>query len=97
MTRRGRVGHAKGKPRDTAPPKCRKSLGEELVQPYELPTGADTEAGIARERELISLLGPEWACPGFVPPWSAADTFPADSQGIEVGVEGGSSWRTRRT
>jgi len=29
------------------------------VQPYELPTEAGTEAGIARERELISALGPE--------------------------------------
>jgi hypothetical protein len=45
-----------------APPsECRKPLGEDLVlvQPYELPTEAGTEAGIARERELISLLGPE--------------------------------------
>jgi len=46
---------------DALPPECRKSLGEDLVlvQPYELPTEAGTEAGIARERELISLLGPE--------------------------------------
>ncbi|QRK12164.1 hypothetical protein JQX13_20250 [Archangium violaceum] len=46
---------------DTLPPECRKTLGEELVlvQPYELPTDAGTEAGIARERELITLLGPE--------------------------------------
>ncbi|QRK12159.1 hypothetical protein JQX13_20225 [Archangium violaceum] len=46
---------------DTLPPDCRQTLGEELVlvQPYELPTEAGTEAGIARERELISLLGPE--------------------------------------
>jgi hypothetical protein len=46
---------------DALPPECRKSLGEDLVlvQPYELPTAAGTEAGIARERELISLLGPE--------------------------------------
>jgi hypothetical protein len=43
------------------PPECRTSLGEDivLVQPYALPTEAGTEAGIARERELISLLGPE--------------------------------------
>jgi hypothetical protein len=40
---------------------CREVLGEELVlvQPYELPTEAGTESGMARERELISLLGPE--------------------------------------
>jgi hypothetical protein len=46
---------------DALPPECRTSLGEELVlvQPYELPTEAGTEAGMARERELISLLGPE--------------------------------------
>ena len=46
---------------DALPSECRKSLGEDLVlvQPYELPTEAGTEAGIARERELISLLGPE--------------------------------------
>lgn len=46
---------------DALPPECRKSLGEDLVlvQPYELPTAAGTEEGIARERELISLLGPE--------------------------------------
>ncbi|MGZ3458062.1 MAG: hypothetical protein ACXU86_06095 [Archangium sp.] len=43
------------------PPECRQTLGEKLVlvQPYELPTEAGTEAGTARERELISLLGPE--------------------------------------
>jgi hypothetical protein len=43
------------------PAGCCKRLGEDivLVQPYELPTEAGTEAGIARERELISLLGPE--------------------------------------
>jgi hypothetical protein len=43
------------------PPECRMPLGEDivLVQPYVLPTEAGTEAGIARERELISLLGPE--------------------------------------
>ena len=46
---------------DALPPECRRSFGEDLVlvQPYELPTQAGTEAGIARERELISLLGPE--------------------------------------
>jgi hypothetical protein len=46
---------------DALPPECRQRLGEELVlvQPYELPTEAGTEAGTARERELISLLGPE--------------------------------------
>jgi hypothetical protein len=46
---------------DALPPECRQTLGEELVlvQPYELPTAAGTEAGMARERELISLLGPE--------------------------------------
>ncbi|MFL5351840.1 hypothetical protein [Archangium sp.] len=46
---------------DKLPPECRQTLGEEfaLVQPYELPTEAGTEAGMARERELISLLGPE--------------------------------------
>jgi hypothetical protein len=46
---------------DALPPECRQSLGEDiaLVQPYALPTAAGTEAGITRERELISLLGPE--------------------------------------
>ncbi|WNG43638.1 hypothetical protein F0U60_05660 [Archangium minus] len=46
---------------DSLPPGCSQPLGEELVlvQPYELPTEAGTETGIARERELISLLGPE--------------------------------------
>ncbi|HYO58659.1 hypothetical protein [Archangium sp.] len=46
---------------DALPAECREPLGEDivLVQPYELPTEADTEAGRARERELISLLGPE--------------------------------------
>jgi hypothetical protein len=46
---------------DALPPECRRPLGEDLVlvQPYELPTEAGTEAGKARERELISLLGPE--------------------------------------
>jgi hypothetical protein len=46
---------------DALPPECRQPLGEDivLVQPYALPTEAGTEAGIARERELISLLGPE--------------------------------------
>jgi len=43
------------------PPECRRSFGEDLVlvQPYELPTEAGSEAAIAREREIISLLGPE--------------------------------------
>jgi len=43
------------------PSECLKPLGEDLVlvQPYELSTAAGTEAGLARERELISLLGPE--------------------------------------
>jgi hypothetical protein len=46
---------------ESLPAECRKPLGEDLVlvQPYELPTEAGTEAGRARERELISLLGPE--------------------------------------
>ncbi|WP_309888949.1 hypothetical protein [Archangium sp.] len=46
---------------DALPPECCRPLGEDivLVQPYELPTAAGTEPGIARERELISLLGPE--------------------------------------
>jgi hypothetical protein len=46
---------------DALPPECRQTLGAEfvLVQPYELPSEAGTEAGMARERELISLLGPE--------------------------------------
>ena len=46
---------------DALPAECRQKLGEELVlvQPYELPTEAGTESGMARERELISLLGPE--------------------------------------
>jgi hypothetical protein len=45
----------------TLPAECREVLGEDLVlvQPYELPTEAGTEAGMARERELITLLGPE--------------------------------------
>jgi hypothetical protein len=43
------------------PPDCRTQLGEELVlvQPYALPTEAGTESGQARERELITQLGPE--------------------------------------
>ncbi|KFA93807.1 hypothetical protein Q664_06985 [Archangium violaceum Cb vi76] len=43
------------------PAESRQNLGENLVlvQPYELPTAAGTESGMARERELISLLGPE--------------------------------------
>ena len=46
---------------DALPAECRRPLGEDLVlvQPYELPTEAGTEAGKTRERELISLLGPE--------------------------------------
>ena len=46
---------------DSLPAGCRQNLGEDLVlvQPYELPTEAGTESGMARERELISLLGPE--------------------------------------
>jgi hypothetical protein len=46
---------------DALPSGCRNVFGEDivLVQPYELPTEAGTEAGTARERELISLLGPE--------------------------------------
>jgi hypothetical protein len=46
---------------DALPPGCVRRLGEELVlvQPYELPTEAGTEAGLARERELVRLLGPE--------------------------------------
>ncbi|WPB74782.1 hypothetical protein KYC5002_37955 [Archangium violaceum] len=46
---------------DTLPTGSRQPFGEDivLVQPYELPTEAGTEAGMARERELISLLGPE--------------------------------------
>ncbi|MFY0522688.1 hypothetical protein ACN28I_05610 [Archangium gephyra] len=46
---------------DALPAECRQKLGEELVlvQPYELPTEAGTGSGMARERELISLLGPE--------------------------------------
>lgn len=43
------------------PPECRTPLGEDLVlvQPYALPTEAGTESGEARERELITQLGPE--------------------------------------
>ncbi len=46
---------------DALPAGYRKPLGEDLVlvQPYELPTEAGSEAGRASERELISLLGPE--------------------------------------
>ncbi|WNG57854.1 hypothetical protein F0U59_26175 [Archangium gephyra] len=46
---------------DALPAECRQTLGEDLVlvQPYEQPTDAGTESGTARERELISLLGPE--------------------------------------
>ncbi|MBN1208339.1 MAG: hypothetical protein JXB05_25995 [Myxococcaceae bacterium] len=44
------------------PPGCTKEDlggGIVLVQPYELPTLAGTEEGIARERALIEHLGPE--------------------------------------
>ena len=43
------------------PPECVTRLGDEcvLVQPYELPPEAGTEAARAREQHLISLLGPE--------------------------------------
>jgi hypothetical protein len=43
------------------PPEYHTQLGEELVlvQPYTLPTEAGTESGQARERELITRLGPE--------------------------------------
>jgi hypothetical protein len=46
---------------DALPAECRQELSDELVliQPYELPTQAGTPAGDARERQLISLLGPE--------------------------------------
>jgi hypothetical protein len=46
---------------DALPPEFRQSLGDEfvLVQPYPLPAQAGTDEGNARERELISLLGPE--------------------------------------
>jgi hypothetical protein len=46
---------------EALPPECRQQPGGDivLVQPYELPTAAGTEAGLAREREFISLLGPE--------------------------------------
>ena len=46
---------------DALPAETRRLSGEDivLVQPYELPTEAGTESGMARERELISLLGPE--------------------------------------
>ncbi|QRN98568.1 hypothetical protein JRI60_05860 [Archangium violaceum] len=42
-------------------PEYRQPLGDDLVlvQPYVLPTEAGTEAGAARERELIAHLGPE--------------------------------------
>jgi hypothetical protein len=45
----------------TLPSECVTRLGEELVlvQPYELPTEAGTEAARAREQQLISLLSPE--------------------------------------
>jgi len=46
---------------ESLPAECRQSLGEDLVlvQPYELPTEAGSEAGQARERDLIARLGPE--------------------------------------
>jgi hypothetical protein len=46
---------------NTLPAECRQELSDELVlmQPYELPTQAGTLEGDARERQLISLLGPE--------------------------------------
>jgi len=46
---------------DALPAECRQELSDELVlvQPYELPTQAGTPEGEARERQLISLLGPE--------------------------------------
>ncbi|HYI01296.1 hypothetical protein [Hyalangium sp.] len=45
----------------TLPADYRQELSDELVlvQPYELPTHASTPEGDARERQLISLLGPE--------------------------------------
>jgi hypothetical protein len=45
----------------TLPADARKELGDSitLVQPYELPTQAGTPEGQARERELITHLGPE--------------------------------------
>ena len=45
----------------TLPPDTRQELGDGLVlvQPYELPSQAGTPEGDARERELISRLGPE--------------------------------------
>jgi hypothetical protein len=50
-----------GEQLNALPPECVTRLGEELVlvQPYELPTAAGTEAARAREQQLISLLGPE--------------------------------------
>jgi hypothetical protein len=46
---------------DALPAEYRQELSDELVlvQPYELPTQAGTPEGDARERQLISLLGPE--------------------------------------
>lgn len=43
------------------PSDCVKDLGDGivLVEPYALPTDADSDAGKAREREFIQLLGPE--------------------------------------
>ncbi|XXF77438.1 hypothetical protein P2318_30955 [Myxococcaceae bacterium GXIMD 01537] len=39
----------------------RKDLGDDLVlvEPYELPTTAGTPEAVVKERELISLLGPD--------------------------------------
>ncbi len=46
---------------EALPAECRQELSDELVlvQPYELPAQAGTPEGDARERQLISLLGPE--------------------------------------
>jgi hypothetical protein len=46
---------------DALPPESRQELSDELVlvQPYELPAQAGTPGGDERERQLISLLGPE--------------------------------------
>ena len=43
------------------PETCREDLGDGivLVEPYPKPMDAETQAGKAREQELISLLGPE--------------------------------------
>jgi hypothetical protein len=46
---------------DTLPGEFKQDLGDGivLVQPYELPTQAGTPDGVARERQLITHLGPE--------------------------------------